>query len=109
MKNFYYKVLDKIRTYMWTMAFSFGYGFNPILGYPYRSGPWTHIGIFFDDVEQMVVYRYGSTDGPDIDMDSTDFLVYKYKDLLPEGYNIYTKVTFLLASLALKRDLQAKK
>jgi len=103
MKNFYYKVLDKIRTYMWTIAFSFGYGFNPRLGFPYRHGLWTHIGLFFDDVEQMVVYRYGSTEGPDIDMDKTDFFVYKYKELLPEGYDIYTKTTFLLASLALKQ------
>ena len=103
MKNFYYKILDKIRTYMWTMAFSFGYGFNPKLGFPYRPGPWTHIGLFFDDVEQMVIYRYESNDSLNVNMDNTDFLVYKYKDLLPEGYDIYTKTTFLLASLALKQ------
>lgn len=103
MKSFYYKILDKIRTYSWALAFLLGYNFKPKPGFPYRHGLWTHIGLFFDDVEQMVVYRYGSTEGPEIDMDNTDFYVYKYKDILPEGYDIYTKTAFLLASLALKQ------
>lgn len=103
MKNFYYKVLDKLKTYGWAALFKLGYNFNPKTGFPYKSGLWTHIALFFDDVEQMVVYRYACTEGSDTDLDQSDFYVYKYNEILPEDYDIYNNAVVLLATLANKQ------
>ena len=103
MRKFLLKLQDKIKTYAWALAFKLGYSFTPKAGFPYRSGLWAHLALFFDDVEQIVIYRYGFTTSPDIDLDSTDFIVYKYTDILPEGYDIFTNTPILLATLVNKQ------
>jgi hypothetical protein len=103
MKKYIQKLYDICKTYTWALAFKLGYNFNPKLGFPYRSGLWAHIALFFDDEEQMIVYRYGSTTSENIDLDNADFAVYKYRDILPEDYNIFKNSPILLATLISKQ------
>ena len=103
MRKFLQKVWDKVKTYTWALRFKLGYNFNPKLGFPYRSGLWAHAALFFDDVDQIVIYRYGFSTGPNINVDDTDFTVYKYTDILPEGYSIYNNAPILLAALIMKQ------
>ncbi|NDB85997.1 MAG: hypothetical protein EB127_25345 [Alphaproteobacteria bacterium] len=103
MAKFITKAWDKIKTYTWAFMFKLGYNFNPKLGFPYRSGLWAHAAIFFDDVEELVIYRYGFSNTSQIDLDNTDFVVYKYRDILPEKYSVYQNTPILLATLIHKQ------
>lgn len=103
MRKFLSKVWDKVKTYTWALGFKLGYSFNPKIGFPYRHGLWAHVALFFDDVEQLVIYRYEFTSTPDVNLDSSDFVVYKYTDILPGEYNIYDNATILLATLIMKQ------
>jgi hypothetical protein len=103
MRKFFQKVWDKVKTYTWSLRFKLGYNFNPKLGFPYRSGLWAHAALFFDDVEKIVIYRYGFSTNAEINLDDTDFNVYKYTDILPDKYNIHENATILLASLINKQ------
>jgi len=103
MRKFLKKVWDKVKTYTWALRFKLGYNFNPKPGFPYRSGLWAHAALFFDDVDKIVIYRYAFSVHSEINLDDTDFNVYKYTDILPENYDIYENSPILLATLINKQ------
>jgi hypothetical protein len=103
MRKFLQKVWDKVKTYTWALRFKLGYNFKPKPGFPYRSGLWAHAALFFDDVDQIVIYRYAFSTHSEVNLDNTDFNVYKYSDILPPDYNIYENSPILLATLILKQ------
>jgi hypothetical protein len=101
--KFLQKAWDTIKTHAWSLAFKLGYSFTPKPGFPYRPGLWSHAALFFDDEEKIVVYRYGFSSTENIDLDNTDFVVYKYTDILPQEYNIYRNSPILLATIIMKQ------